>query len=591
MSGQLKNPLTSNAYLNALVKTSKNNDITLQQEKASRIQHIKSAQKKLKISTPLISPLEQAIKTLKAKKTFNSAFIPDYGYLDVDNLHNRNLNGVLTEINTHRLINQHRELRPMVNPEELLSRDEKIALYKERQNLPHEQKKLLEDILNKPIGDNTEVVKELKDLSTQLEEQQLVQIDNQKLNDLLNLLTPAGQEEVLNAFSTAGYSRNDASDLYFMIQSIKTNLSNPNFQQYLKKYNDDQQRLLQYQQQQQQQYQQLQQEMLYQIQRAEQRNLQEFQPSASASSPITPVPINLPAPTPTSTPASFASARSITSMPSLGSASSQSSYYIQAQEYYGPKINAIVTNEGPQQAINNIDEYIEGQFTDMINEDRYSNEQSTQIYNYLINMRTRLENQLGVRTQAPQKPTKIVRHTPVSPYKPSVPVPIVPASAMSASASAEEPVIPAQAPENIEQLFNLQPKQKKAINTWDEIRRLDYGETIEALENIGLQKGVDFESDEKISTLKSLLNDKIKESKQKALEEKLEKKKAQAPPEQKVVLTPLNEPKTMTKKQDIYMVLKNAGVQLNPLEYYKLDELKTIYKREQELRKKVSGKK
>ena len=217
------NYLASKEYLDALKLVSSRNNMK------NRNQHVTPEsllkEKQLKINQLKVHRQKQ-LKTklmfekLRMKTNKHAAFIPEYGYLNSDDLKSRDLKSVLADIKNKQVINQMMNQKITNKEIEYATIDgEEIPV----NLLTKEEKKLYE----KP----NDVVDALKKMNDETKYANELNVENSKLNELSSLLTVEGKQLILSD----KFSRNDVDDVKTLNEYIKHQLSNPAFQQYIKK--------------------------------------------------------------------------------------------------------------------------------------------------------------------------------------------------------------------------------------------------------------------------------------------------------------------------------------------------------------------
>lgn len=239
---QVKHPLTSNVYLKALLQTSKKNDLKLAQEKALTKQQLESVEKKM---PTLLTGKQELANRLHQKRSHSSVFIPDYGYLDSADLINHNPRDIIRDINAQKYINQVLQQRQELVPKvDYLTEAEKQALIKERENLPFAQHQLLKQLVDNNTNDNAQLAQALERIYNQQEQNNQLQTENAKFDNLIKLLNPEGKKLVLEQIKAYGEHHNvdvnDPAVMKIFNATLQKNISNPNFRKYLAQYSDEQ---------------------------------------------------------------------------------------------------------------------------------------------------------------------------------------------------------------------------------------------------------------------------------------------------------------------------------------------------------------
>ena len=246
-----------------------------------------------------------------------------------------------------------------------------------------------------------------------------------------------------------------------------------------------------------------------------------------------------------------------------------------ARETYGPLITKVYSAQGAATAVNYIDAYINETFTDELNQDKFTQGESNALYNYLMQIRSELENELGRQTKAPANQKTIIPQS--SPYK----APRPKAEAAAAAAAAATPEV----------MLALPKKQMKEYNTWNEVRALSQKEIEQSLKD----RKIEYDPSDQTMALKSKLWKFISGQKDAQKEEKTpnESRKTKDSGTRETSRTSINPIQNTAKyvKETRYLrSFKKMRVSLlNGLESYKLDELKQIYKSEMKRRETGKG--
>ncbi|MBS1737097.1 MAG: hypothetical protein JSS98_10920 [Bacteroidetes bacterium] len=187
---------SANAYLDSLVTAAKKNDLNAFQ--------VAKSQQPIKKYAPL---------TMKFKKSSNAVYIPDYGYLDTNDVKNRNSTDIIRQIKSQQLVND---------------------LIKEQQN------PLFKDSTEflKQYDPNVDVVQSIKDLIDKQQFMDTLASENKKLDDLLDLFNARGKQTFLEYMKDNNLSRDSSTDVKYVIDFITANL-NGDLRPYLKTFEND----------------------------------------------------------------------------------------------------------------------------------------------------------------------------------------------------------------------------------------------------------------------------------------------------------------------------------------------------------------
>ena len=275
---QIKNPLSSNLYLNALIRSSNNNNAKLVEKRNEKTQQLQS----LKRLNPEISLAKEIILRMQQKKS-RTPFIPNYGFLNNEDIKGRNVNSVVNDVQNRQFVNQSKQdLMPYIEfedvggqqvPVDLLSKQELRDMKKDRNTTEKQKKSLLQQILTKP-DDNTELIRQFDNLDTQQQIidnnqrallQQIIikpvsdnaalvqaiedstkeatynnalQLETQKYKQLMKMITIQGQEKILEEIEKGRFNMGIIDQVKIVIQQLKLFIGDPAFQQYLVKNAD-----------------------------------------------------------------------------------------------------------------------------------------------------------------------------------------------------------------------------------------------------------------------------------------------------------------------------------------------------------------